>query len=163
MFTEAKDVKTAEREFLQILHAVDKEQRADMIHTFVKAFKSTYETYKHGKGRYQKNSIRALSSVKGYIEKAYDASPRMESILLGSALGIYLGIVEFNLAKDPIPDEDKKILEINKRIAEAMKKTGKKIKLKFIKKRLEKIRKEHKDISEHNDMLIARMAAEFTV
>mgnify|MGYP001409232788 CR=1 FL=1 len=161
MFEKSKDLGASEQEFLQIFKDYDDSIKRELMSAFVSQFKKLYGSYKKG---HEKRDISTLAdSVKELESAAQGRTPIEEATFMGGALGAFLGIMEYKFpTAKPTGLEAYTMLASARKIARALKRMDKKIKLKFIKNRINTIAKKHKgQLSPQVQEFYARIAAMF--
>ena len=153
MWEESTDLGVAERTFLEFLdHSqLDKQKRYEEILVFTKKCKRKYDWVRERLAQTHRVLLftsDALSNILRELERLKNA-PQTEALIfnlpasLGETLGAYLAAFEFGLSVEPptqrtIPPLSH-FLDLNLRIAAALKGMGQGLKMRFLKTRLVKI------------------------
>jgi len=161
MFEKSKDLGASEQEFLQIFKDYDDSIKRELMSAFVSQFKKLYDTYK--KGSEKRGLFAFATTIKELESAAQGRTPIEEATFMGGALGAFLGIMEYKLPTTrPDDNEADILLKSAFEIAKALKRMDKKIKLKFIKNRINSIAKKHRgQLSPRIKDLYAEIAAMF--
>src|SRR3989344_6123227 len=155
-------------DFLSILDSEDIEVKQKLIYKFTTSFRDyykryndetikylnnlknceTFDKYKSQMGAINSLTNQSMLTIIAYLEKSRKESPIKQSELLGCSLGAYLGTLEPQFLQEKIGVDFKGyqenftlIFHRSEEIVNLLKQINKKIKMKFLKKRIEKISK----------------------
>jgi len=143
MSEEGKDLEASELDFLQIFRYHDASIRNKLLSIFVGNFKLMYNAHK--KGVIKLNLGDLESSIAEFENAAEQRTPIEEAEFMGRSLGSFLGIMEYQLPTARLSDEDADgLYESARMIAFSLKRTNKKIKLRFITNRVHAIAEKYK-------------------
>ena len=166
MFEKSEDLSAAELEFLEIFGKTSEVERKKLIPIFVRGFKAGYNvTRRSDESRVVINNIESAETLTGNVVRMKGKwNPIQQAKVLGEALGIFLGAVEYGIPKIELSNEGQSyILEIVSQLSLSLRVLNKNIKLKFIQNRIKVIARKHGgQLSRDKQILYAKIAATFS-